>query len=232
LPDEHQADRRRLARALLQRAAAVVAPSTFVVDQHRRLFDLPDLTARVIAPGLRPAAAPQVAAPGSRIAVVGSVTRGKGGHLLPPLVDSVGGAIDWHVFGGGDVDLLDAAHRTRGVTVHGYYRAASLPALFARHQVGLAVLPSMLPESFGFTLSECWQSGVPAVVFDHGALGERVARHGGGWRVPPAEGVEGLAAAIRRWMAGERPAIPSALPTPCDAAGAHLRLYRELGLIG
>ncbi len=43
------------------------------------------------------------------------------------------------------------------------------------------VLTSSWPETFGFTLSEAWAAGVPAVVSPFGGPSERVAKYGGGW---------------------------------------------------
>jgi hypothetical protein len=167
--------------------------------------------------------------PGERpaIAYAGSVKPHKGGHLLPEIIAAFPNE-RWHIFGGGDEDLLRPLRRM--ANVHGYYRAGELPSLLTRHDVGLVLLPSIVPESYGLTLSECWLAGVPIVAFDHGAYAERI--RGGGWLVPPEEGARGIINIVRRWLAGEiTTTIPSNIATARDAALAHIALYRELGFI-
>jgi glycosyltransferase involved in cell wall biosynthesis len=155
----------------------------------------------------------------------------KGGALLPSIISAASQA-EWHVFGGGDGDLLRDVRRHTSAKLHGYYRASKLPSLLVRHRIGLAVLPSIVPEAFGLTLSECWLARVPVIAFDLGALGERIATHGGGWVVPLSEGAEGIADKVRAWMAGRlSTAVPIGVPSARDAALAHMALYRELRLL-
>jgi glycosyltransferase involved in cell wall biosynthesis len=112
------------------------------------------------------------------------------------------------------------------------YRAGALPSLLARHRVGLVVLPSIVPESYGLTLSESWLAGAAAAAFDHGALAERIRRHGGGWVAPLESGAAGLAEIVEHWMSGQasEPA-PHATSSPTEAAVAHHRLYQKWRLL-
>jgi glycosyltransferase involved in cell wall biosynthesis len=218
------------ARELLQRARAVIFASPFLRDLHRTHFGLPDLAAHVIEPGV-PAFSRESRARGRRIAFAGSVKPHKGGALLPEIIRAFPHE-SWDVFGGGDESLLRPLRRLPNVTVHGYYRAGALPSLLARHDVGLALLPSIVPEGFGLTLSECWRAGVPAIAFDHGAQAERIRRDGGGWLAPVSDGAEGIIEIVRRWLDGTlTTAIPTRIATPRDAAEAHVALYRALGLV-
>jgi glycosyltransferase involved in cell wall biosynthesis len=202
--------------ALLRRARALIFPSRFLRDAYGRA------DAHVIEPGIAEVAV-QTSPIRTRVAVVGSVKPHKGGALIPELIRATPGA-EWHIFGGGDVELLRAI---RG-QVHGYYRAGSLPQLLAKHRIGLAVLPSIVPESFSLTLSECWSAGVPVVAFDHGAIAERIRTHGGGFLIE--HDVEAMAAAVRDWLRGANVDVPARVPTALAAAAAHVALYRELGV--
>lgn len=223
--------RRRSARTLLERALAVVVPSAFLRDRHRDLFALPHLAAVVIEPGLdlhplgrRPTHE------GLRIAFAGNVQRQKGAHLLIETIRACPREdVRFHVFGGGDALLLRSLRSLPRISVHGYYRGGSLPRLLTRHAIDLVLLPSIVPESFGLTLSECWHAGVPAAVFDHGAMAERIGREGGGWVLPRSGAA--LAGFVERWCADpvELP-VPALVPTGEDAARKHVALYRELGL--
>lgn len=199
---------------LLARAQAVVFPSRFLREQH-------GIDGRVIEPAIRLAPIGRVAPIRNRIAFAGSVQPHKGGALLADLIRATGGA-EWHILGGGDATLLRELRPL--ARVHGYYRAGTLPALLARHRIALAVLPSIVPESYSLTLSECWSAHVPVVAFDLGALAERITTHGGGWL---ADDAAAMAAILQRWLRGElATTIPTVTATPRAAALAHLELYR------
>ncbi len=226
-PHELEVDevRREIARRLLERARVTIFPSNFLRDAYRAV--VPRLEARLIEPGIADVVVP-VAPLRNRIAFAGSVKPHKGGVLIPEIIRAAGDA-EWHVFGGGDVELL---RPVRGLAaVHGYYRSGSLSQLLARHRIGLAILPSIVPESFSLALSECWSAGVPVVAFDHGAIAERVRAHGGGFLVPREAGVEGIAACVRDWLRGATMTVPARVPSARDAAAAHVALYEELGVL-
>ena len=198
----------------LDHARALVFPSAYLRDRY-------GMGGRVIEPGV--SGTPIVGSGGRSLAYAGSVKPHKGGQLLPEIIAAFPNQ-PWHIFGGGDEELL---RPLRGMAnVHGYYRAGELPSLLARHDVGLVLLPSIVPESYGLTLSECWLAGVPVVAFDHGAYAERI--RDGGWLVPLEEGAKGIINAIRRRYATT---IPSNIATARDAALAHIALYRELGFL-
>lgn len=232
-----QAQRRATARQLLAAARAVVFPSTFLRDKHKELFALPDLVAHVIEPAVPGESIARMVrgARGRRprIAYAGSLKRHKGAHLLPEIITAFAGdEVDWHIFGGGDENFLRSVRRLPHTTVHGYYRGGTLPSLLARHQIDLGLLLSIWPETWCFTLSECWGAGVPAVGFAHGAIAERITSSGGGWLAPIEEGSSGIVKIVRQWLHGELTTeVPRTVRTPRDAALAQVTLYRSLGLL-
>lgn len=216
-------------------ADALVFPSAFLQAAWRDL--LPGLDAQrqhVIEPG---AVAADLAgdAPASgvvrRVALVGATKPAKGAGLLPDVVRGAGG-LEFSVLGGGDAPLLRALRRLPRTRVRGYYRAGALAHHLRSDRIDVALLLSLVPESYGMTLDECWQAGVPVVAFDQGAVAERVRRLGGGLLVPLARGAAGIAEALRALREGAlpRPATPdpASLPTPAAAADAHIALYRRL----
>jgi glycosyltransferase involved in cell wall biosynthesis len=121
------------------------------------------------------------------------------------------GAVRWSVYGGGDADLLARLRRLPRVRVRGYYRSGSLPRLLAADRVDLALLLSIVPESYGLTLSECRAAGAPVVAFDLGALADRLRAQGGGWLVPLAAGAQGVAEVIAERLS-RLPAMPGVRP--------------------
>lgn len=227
-----QRERRILARQLLTAAKAVISPSRFLLDEHRQLFSLPELAGEVIEPGV-PAVRREIRDRVTRhaIAFAGGVKRHKGAHLLPDLARGLGD-IDIHVFGGGDEDLLREMRRIPNITIHGYYRSGELPSLLARDGIGLVVIPSIWPETYCLVMSEAWLAGAAVAAFDFGAQAERIRQHGGGWLAPLESGAEGLARIIEEWRSGRITAItPRSIPSPEDAARAHIDLYRKLGVL-
>ena len=240
-----QARYRERGAELLRAAEALVFPSRFLREAHRGLFPgLEPARQHVIEPGTPPlddapgragASAPRVRAV-RHVAWVGAVQVHKGALVFEQVVRQLQAdalPLRWTALGGGDASLLARFRALPRVAVRGYWRAGSLPVVLRHLGADLALLLSTWPEAYGLTLDECWRAGVPAVAFDHGAMADRVRRLGGGLLVPPAEGAEGVARAIRQAVAGPAPAAPAAqlLPDPRQAAAAHLELYRALGLM-
>jgi len=219
---DEQAKRRELARQILASATGVIFPSQFLLEQHRQLFSLPQFRAAVIEPA-GPATAPdrRAGVPATGVAFAGSVKRHKGGHLLPEIAAMLGSrGLALHVFGGGDVDLLQALRRQSNAIIHGYYRSGELPSLLARHGIGLVMIPSIWPETYCMALSEAWLAGAAVAAFDLGAPADRIRTGGGGWLTPLESGAAGLVAIVDRWRSGDAVHMPSSMPSATNAAQA------------
>lgn len=148
--------------AMRRHPGAVVLPVPIVDDEA------------VSHPMQRPALA-DGASPPLKVAVLGNVTRGKGGDLLAPTAAELRGMpIEFHVFGRLDDDYrhLEDKARFPNVFLHGTYHADDLPPALLECDVSLHV--SIWPETFCLTLSEAWQHRIVPIVADIGALEERV----------------------------------------------------------
>ncbi|HEX6862367.1 MAG TPA: glycosyltransferase, partial [Thermoanaerobaculia bacterium] len=99
----------------------------------------------------------------------------------------------WTVYGGGDPELLTRLRRLPKTRVRGYYRAGTLPRLLRRDGVDLALLLSIVPESYSLVLDECAAADVPVIAFRLGAVGDRLTS---GRLVPLEEGAEGIVRAL------------------------------------
>lgn len=243
VPVDFQEVRRELAAALLQAAGAVVYPSDFLRRRHLELFPgLAPERQRVIEPS-GPANAPTPASdrPVRHVAYIGSVQPHKGAQVFEEVVRRLPPEtcpdLRWSAYGGGDPELLLRLRRLPRVKVRGYYRTDSLIERLKRDQVDLALLLSIVPESYSLALSECFAAGVPVVAFDHGAIADRVRKRGGGLLVEPGAGAAGIAPVVEALANGLRlPPPPSPLDEARDAAVnggdalAYGDLYRELGL--
>jgi glycosyltransferase involved in cell wall biosynthesis len=233
LPDGFQARRRAVAAELLAAADAVVYPSAFLRDCHTDLFGgLEPSRQHVIEPAVDLPNLPKPPPPGPtrHIAYVGAVHAHKGALVFEQVVREMATTpgLRFTVFGGGDPVLLARLRRLPRVEVRGYYRAGSLPALLRRQQVDLALLLSIWPETYGITLDECRAAGVPVVAFDHGAMGERVAREGGGLLVALERGTAGVAQAVGAIASSRPPLARAEPPTPAQGATAFRALYSQL----
>jgi len=240
LPPDFQQERRTLAHRLLLAAAAVVYPSDFLRRRHLELFRgiQPDRQ-RVVEPMGPLAVEPPPAGSGMpvrHVAYIGKVVPHKGALVFEEVVRRLAPGLPglrWSAYGGGDPELLLRLRRLPRTRVRGYYRSGSLIDHLRRDRVDLALLLSIVPESYSLALSECLAAGVPVAAFDHGAIAERLRRHGGGLLVEPEAGAAGIAAAVAARINGLRiPGEPRAdAPLPAGgAAQAFADLYRELGL--
>lgn len=191
--DAYQAERRTIAAELLA-SASLIFPSDFLRRTYVELFPgLSPERQRIVAPatGIAPLP-PRKPGPVRHVALVGGVQAHKGALVFEDVARRID--LRWTVYGGGDPDLLTRLRRLPRVRVRGYYRSGTLPRLLRRDRVDLALLLSIVPESYSLVLDECMMAGVPVVAFDLGAVAERLTS---GRLVPLEAGAEGIATAVR-----------------------------------
>lgn len=225
-----QAARRALAAELLAAADAVVYPSDFLRRRYRELLGARAGGEWVVPPAAPPPAASLPARRLRHVAYVGSVKDHKGALVFEEVAARFP-ELAWSAFGGGDPEILRRWRRSTRIAVRGYYRASSLPRLLRRRRVDLALLLSIVPESYGLTLDECWAAGVPVIAFDHGAVADRIRERGGGLLAAPAEGAAGVERCLRDLL--DRPdavSVPAVRP-PDPPSPSLWNVYQELGLV-
>ena len=223
LPEPDAAWLDEVARTLA-RATAIVVPSEFLRGIVRR--HLPELTVGLVAPGLprHSSSGEQIAPaefearrPRHVVAVVGAIGPHKGSALLADVVASLEGSdIGLVVIGYTDTELTRGWRVPGRYYVHGAYLDAELAGLLAAYRVEVALFLNRMPESFSYTLSEVWAAGIPVIVPDEGALGERVAKQGGGWRLPPGHGAAAAAELLRSLFSAERAAERARVESQID----------------
>ncbi len=169
---------------LLRRAAGVVAPSADVARRMRRHF--PKLRPQ-IAPWEDDAAIPPPpqTGPVQHVVVIGGIGLEKGYEVLLGCVADAAARrlpLRFTVVGStADDERLLAAGP---VFITGRYSEDEAEALIRAQLGGVALLPSVWPETWCFTLSQAWRAGLRAVVFDLGTPAERVRRTGWGHVLP------------------------------------------------
>ncbi len=103
-----------------------------------------------------------------RVRGVAGLRAGRGGARLPLRFTVVGFTAD-------DERLLAAGP----VFITGQYDEAEVVPLIRAQGADIALLPSVWPETWCFTLGQAWRAGLRAAVFDLGAPAERVRRTAG-----------------------------------------------------
>ncbi|HVH32795.1 MAG TPA: glycosyltransferase, partial [Tahibacter sp.] len=200
--------------ALLAAPARLVAPSRTALANVLRLApELSALPARVIAHGIAPFAAVELRAPRDgaplRLVVPGRVRRGKGAELLSALLPLLPPQVELVLLGAG-AEGHDFFGRA-GVHVVLNYAREELPQLIASLQPDAALLLPTVAETFSYTLSECWNLGLPVIATRVGALAERISDGVDGFLVAPDAAA--VAARIAAFVArrGPDPAVRAAL---------------------
>ena len=124
-----------------------------------------------------------------KLLYLGNCTAAKGGDLLARVMQADRGhRLKLHLVGAVQPELQDdmnALRRTGRVVLHGSYDRGGEAAIVQKIRPHIAVIPSLWPETWCHTLTECWALGIPVITFDIGALGERMRSIGGGWLLPP-----------------------------------------------
>ena len=185
--DDWLALRRAFCDAVLESAATIVAPSPSVADRWRCL--MPALRAadvRVIEHGtsLPPPVAFTPPADGPlRLLMLGRVSPEKGGELIAQLRTQLRGFAHLTLIGCGEEAAR--AWRQPSVDTIAHFDHTQLPALIAQARPHLGLQLSVVPETFGFTLSEMWHCGLPVLECRTGSLADRIRDGEDGFLVEP-----------------------------------------------
>ncbi|MEN3794250.1 glycosyltransferase [Fulvimarina sp. MAC3] len=119
------------------------------------------------------------------VAVPGAIGFHKGFEILKACAEDAKARrlpLDFVLLGNSEDD--HALFATRKVFVTGTYEADELPTLLAASHAELVLLPSVCPETWSYTLSDVWRSGLEVLAFDLGSIAERIKDHGGGRLLP------------------------------------------------
>lgn len=197
----------------LRASRAVLAPSEYVAALARN--HVPGLEVEVVPNGSSATRAAQARAnpaflaakPARVVAVLGAIGPHKGARLIDELTAHLEGSdIAIIVIGYLDAQLLPGWRVPGRLYVHGAFTDEEASALLAAYGAQLVLFPGTVPESFSYALSDAWSAGVPVLVPSVGALGERVARHGGGWLLADDFNARSVAAELRSLVGGARDA--------------------------
>ena len=195
--------------AVLAASRRVVAPSADVATRLRRHFPK---VRPVVSPWEEDAAIPTP--PPTRqtvrhVCVIGGIGIEKGYEVLLGCVRDAAARrlpLRFTVVGhsADDERLLSAGP----VFITGSYREDEATALVRQQGADLALLPSIWPETWCFTLGVAWRAGLRAAVFDIGTPAERVRATGWGHVLPLGLPPAGVNDWVLRGGAASRPIQP------------------------
>lgn len=123
------------------------------------------------------------------VAFLGGISPAKGSNYAFQMIKNSGKDIEWYLFGMFGHNELSMMNRKNFHKIGGYQRE-ELPELMEKYQIDLICILPIWPETFCYTISEAVLCGIPVLVTDIGAVGERVKKMQCGWSVPSASSPE------------------------------------------
>lgn len=189
---ESLVERYSQAQDLLSAAGVRACPSEYVALRYREAF--PELEFTVLPHGIDMRALGATASPvkhtdagkdGLTFGFIGAIVPQKGLDVLLRAFSSVASpTLKLHVIGGfyGDPNYHREVKRLAAADGRIEMKGQASPeqVFEAIQSLNIVCLPSRVPETFSLVLHEAAAAGVPALVSDLGAPGERIAQQGGG----------------------------------------------------
>jgi len=176
---------RRQSSGILRRAVRVIVPGADIAARVRRHF--PRVRTTIVPPEADAGFVPAPAPGGNprRVVVIGAIGAEKGFHVLRAAgQDAAARRLDLEfVLVGHSVDDV-ALMETGKIFVTGLYHRAEAVALIRAQHASLALLPSIVPETWCYALSEAWEAGLRVAAFDLGEQAGRIRRTGRGILFP------------------------------------------------
>ncbi len=117
-----------------------------------------------------------------RVGVVGHIGPAKGSEVVVSLArhaKRIGADLEIIVIG-----TLESTTDELPIRTTGHYKHAELSGLINQYQLHMALMPSVVPETFSYVTHELMQLGVPIMCFDLGAQAEVVRPYAKGCVVP------------------------------------------------
>ena len=167
------------------------------------------------------------------VAFIGGLNAAKGGERAARIIKKGPQEVSWYVFGGIGVEELQELDKNNLVKT-GYYKPQQLPVLLQEHRIDLICILSLWPETYSYTLTEAVLNGIPVIVSNVGALGERTLKHGYGWTVELDHLEDNVVALIEEIIADDsklaekRESLKEVSIKSCgDMAGEYYAFYQK-----
>jgi FkbM family methyltransferase len=131
-----------------------------------------------------------------QIGILGTLSKGKGGDVVKALYEYIESKnIYTHI----PITLVGSSfvELPKYFSIHGTYEPDDLPIIISKRGINVILMPSIVPETFSYTISEAMKMGLPLVAFDIGAQGNRVKQYELGKVVPLGSSPEVILWAIK-----------------------------------
>lgn len=185
-------------RKALELSKTIVTPS----NSARQIIEsyYPELTGkiRVIPHGMQPMSCEnKTDSDKFHVAFIGGISKEKGSYTSYQLIKNGPSDVEWFLFGVWGYNELSMLEK-KNYTKTGLYERHELPGLVEKYQIDLICILPIWPETYCYTLSEAIMCGVPVIITDIGALGERMRELKCGWLVSVDDAYEEALGIISR----------------------------------
>lgn len=116
------------------------------------------------------------------VAFLGGLVPAKGSQLAFEMISKEKNHVNWYILGNMNDKDLQNLKQDNLINAGGYDRD-ELPELLKEYRIDLVCILSIWPETFCYTISEALICGVPVLVSDIGAMGERMRLNECGWLI-------------------------------------------------
>lgn len=117
------------------------------------------------------------------VAFIGGMVPAKGSRLVYDLLQKNNDEINWFIMGAVGDDCLNTMLDKEDAYFSNVYEKDDIFELLKTSKIDVVCVMSSWPETFCYTVSEAWLSGIPVIGTDIGAIGERIRKTGAGWLV-------------------------------------------------
>jgi O-antigen biosynthesis protein len=170
--------RDELISLLLQRNIACISPSAFAKERVCRIDTRLNrahwcLIPHGISAALRQKDSAPVwgeKSPRLKVLVPGHINGGKGEVLLNTLIPNLPDGIELILLGSAHLSERFSSEKVKTID---HYKREELPGIVSRINPDIALLASLVPETYGYIMSEMLQLGIPTIASDIGAYAER-----------------------------------------------------------
>lgn len=162
---------------MLRKARKTYVPDSDVGQRLQRYF--PDVTFHTMphpeARTLNNLAAPYQKGQPLKLVTIGGIAPHKGSKVIYDCAEDAlrrGLPLEFHLVGYSDID--HKLQSLKNVTVSGHFQLHELPEKLKTGGFHMGFLPAIWPETYNYTLSECWRHGLYTIGLDIGAIASRI----------------------------------------------------------
>ncbi len=192
-------------RGISSHVTSVIAPSKFVMDSHVKMGFFKNSKRFVIPHGLslKNDIKPREGV-GKNFIILGRVHETKGAQIAILAFKQIKDKdVRLHIVGKGNYldDLKRLVQGNERIILHGYLDIQMLNSLFESCSYG--IVPSIWPETFGYTITEFMKEGLPVIASDLGAIPELIHDGHNGLLFPPGD-VKSLQSIIEKLISDDK----------------------------